>query len=391
MLKFKQAGRLGQLAQKAADILKQTLAAQGLEATEAPTLTLKGAPETLITGLSSADEAGPGLLTFAVAPAYLEKALAAGAAAVIVTPALAEAAGDRPHLICAEPRLVFSIILGAFASNWRPEPWPGEAIVAERASLNLGPGVIIGAGAYIGPEVKIGPGTVIGPQACLEDGVRIGRDCRIHARAVLRWGVRVGDRCQIHSGAVIGDDGFGYTQLPLPAAGRLVHYKNEHLGGVLIEDDVEIGANATIDRGLVADTVIGRGSKIDNLVQIGHNCRIGRDCIVVSQVGIGGHTLVGDRAFLLGQVGIGPGVIIGPDVVLTGQAGVGSGKIPGGRRLWTGTPARPAEEANKTMALGASHLPRLRKFFQLFKKSSTFADLKAAFFAPEDEPKVDGE
>lgn len=384
MLKFKKAGRLGQLAEAAAEILRQGLAAQGLETAEAPTLSLKGSAETLVTGLSSADEAEPGMLTFAVAPAYLEKALAAGAAAVIVSPALSEAAGDRPQLICAEPRLVFSIILGAFASDWRPEPEPGQAIFADRAAVSLGQGVIIGAGAYIGRGVEIGSGTVIGPQACLEDGVRIGRHCRIHARAVLRWGVRVGDRCQIHSGAVIGDDGFGYTQLPLPAAGRLVHYKNEHLGGVLIEDDVEIGANAAIDRGLVADTLIGRGSKIDNLVQIGHNCRLGRDCIVVSQVGIGGHTVVGDRAFLLGQVGIGPGVSIGPDVILAGQAGVSSGKVPGGRRLWIGTPARPAEEANKTLALSASQLPRLRKFFQLFKKSSTFNDLKAAFFAPED-------
>lgn len=384
MLKLRQAYPLGQLAEAAADILKKGLTAQGFASTEAPTLTLKGPAETLVTGLSSADEAGPGFLTFAVAPKYLDKALAAGAAAIIVPPDLAGSIGDRPHLICAEPRLIFSIMLGAMASTWRPQPEPGEAIFVDRNSVTLGQGVIIGAGAYIGRDVEIGSGTIVGPQVCLENGVRLGRDCRIHARAVLRWGVRVGDRCQIHSGAVIGDDGFGYTQLPLPAAGRLVHYKNEHLGGVLIEDDVEIGANATIDRGLVADTVIGGGSKIDNLVQIGHNCRLGRDCIVVSQVGIGGHTVVGDRAFLLGQVGIGPGVDIGPDAVLTGQAGVGSGQVPGGRRLWTGTPARPAEEANRIMALSSSQLPKLRKFFQLLKKSSTFNDLKAAFFAPED-------
>lgn len=384
MLKLRQACPLGRLAEAASDILKKGLTKQGLDSTAAPALILKGPAETSITGLSSADEAGPGFLTFAVAPKYLDKALAAGAAAIIVPPDLAGSLEDRPHLICAEPRLIFSIMLGAMAATWRPEPESGEAIFADRDSVTIAESVIIGAGAYIGRGVEIGPGTVVGPQVCLESGVRLGRDCLIHPRAVLRWGVRVGDRCQIHSGAVIGDDGFGYTQLPLPAAGRLVHYKNEHLGGVLIEDDVEIGANATIDRGLVADTVIGRGSKIDNLVQVGHNCRLGRDCIVVSQVGIGGHTVVGDRAFLLGQVGIGPGVDIGPDAVLTGQAGVGSGQVPGGRRLWTGTPARPAEEANRIMALSSSQLPKLRKFFQLLKKSSTFNDLKAAFFAPED-------
>lgn len=374
---------LGQLAEQAAEILKNGLIAQGLDLTGLPTVTLKGAADTAITALAAADEAGPGVLVFAIAPKYLEKALSAGAAAVIINPELAEAAGDRPHLITAEPRLFFSLILGALAEAWKPEAQSGEAVFADQSTVDMGDGVIIGAGTYIGRGVKIGAGTVIGPQACLEDGVHLGQNCLIHARAVLRWGVRVGHRCQIHSGAVVGDDGFGYTQLPRPVESRLIHYKNEHLGGVVIEDDVEIGANSTIDRGLVSDTVIGRGSKIDNLVQIGHNCRLGRDCVVVSQVGIGGHTVLGDRVFLLGQVGIGPGVTIGPDAILTGQAGVGSGRIPAGRRAWTGTPARPAGEANRTLALSSSQLPRLRKFFQLFKKSTTFNDLKTTFFTSE--------
>jgi UDP-3-O-[3-hydroxymyristoyl] glucosamine N-acyltransferase len=221
---------------------------------------------------------------------------------------------------------------------------------------------------------------VVESGAFLDDGVVVGQDCRIHPLAVLRWGVRVGDRCQIHSGAVIGSDGFGYNQLPAPD-GRLIHFKNEHLGGVVIGDDVEIGAQTSVDRGLVADTVIGRGTKIDNLVQIGHNVRVGRDCIVVAQVGIGGHTVIGDRVFLLGQVGVGPGVTIGDDAILTAQTGVGSGRVPAGRRIWSGSPLKPHEEQYQSLALISTQLPKVRKFFQALKKSATLDELKSMFFS----------
>jgi len=135
-----------------------------------------------------------------------------------------------------------------------------------------------------------------------------------------------------------------------------------------------------VDRGLVADTVIGRGTKIDNLAQIAHNVRLGRDCLVVAQVGISGHSVIGDRVFLLGQAGLAPGAAIGDEAVITAQSGV-SGRVPAGRRMWSGSPAKPHEEYYRTMALAGAQLPKVRKFFQALKKSASLEELKALFFS----------
>ena len=383
MLKLQPARKLGEVVHRAADDLTAGLALLGMSA--GPTVALKGDPETLISSLSSADDAALGCLTFAVAQDYLVKAIQAGAAAVIVPPSLAETVDSPlPLIVCPEPRLVFAVMLGFLGST--PLPAPGEPFFVDRASCDIGPGVIIGQQAHIGRQVTIGPNTIIDPQVIIEDGVVIGANCRIHPRAVLRWGTRIGDRCQIHCGAVIGDDGFGYTQLPDPANGRLIHYKNEHRGGVVIENDVEIGAQTTIDRGLVADTIIGQGTKIDNLVQIGHNCHIGRDCIIVAQTGIGGHTVLGDRVFLLGQTGLGPGVTIGHDAIISAQSGLGSGSLPAGRQLWSGTPVRANDKTYEIMALSASQLPKVRRFFQALKHSNSFEELKADFSEKNEKP-----
>jgi UDP-3-O-[3-hydroxymyristoyl] glucosamine N-acyltransferase len=380
MLELNPPRPLAELAAEAEAALGDQLAALG---GQAPSVTLKGDGRALVTTLSAAEEAAPGHLTFAVAEPYLRRAEEAGAAAVIVPPDLAESVSGRPVLVTAEPRLLFSAMLALVGRTGKP-PFPdGGAFFADRDTVNLGKGAIIGPGAYIGRGVRLGARSVVGPRAFLDDGVVVGADCLIHPLAVLRRGTKVGDRCRIHSGAVIGEDGFGYNQWPTPD-GRLLHVKNEHFGGVLIEDDVEIGALAAIDRGLVADTVIGRGTKIDNLVQIGHNVRLGRDCLVVAQVGIGGHTVVGDRVFLLGQAGVGPGVTIGDEAILTGQAGVGSGRVPAGRRAWSGTPLKPHEEFYQTLALSATQLPRVRKFFQALKKSAGLEELKKTFFSAED-------
>ncbi|MDR1921799.1 MAG: UDP-3-O-(3-hydroxymyristoyl)glucosamine N-acyltransferase [Candidatus Adiutrix sp.] len=382
-MKLTQPRPLGQLIEEAAREIAARLAKLGA-AEAAPSLTLAGDGATLIESLTAADEAGPGALTFAVDAAYLKRAAEAGAAAVIAAPEAAGAVAGRPGgpplVVCSEPRLVFAVILALAAPAPEMEDQSEAAFFADRATLTRGEGVAIGAGAYIGRHVRLGRGVRIAPRAHLEDGVSVGEDCLIHAGAVLRRGTRLGRRCLIHAGAVIGDDGFGYAQLPAPGLGRLIHFKNDHVGGVVIEDDVEIGANSCIDRGLVTDTVIGRGAKIDNLVQIGHNCRIGQDCVIVAQTGIGGHAVVGDRVFLLGQAGLGPGVVIGHDAVVTAQSGLGSGAIPPGRRPWTGTPARPMEKTYQTAALAESQLPRLRRFLQIFKKSASFEELKKAFF-----------
>ena len=376
---LKEPKSLGVLLADAQESLAVSLAELGASGVKV-VLTLKGNPDTLIKALAAANKAGPGVLAFATSADYLAIATQAGAAAVIVPPELAEHV-SLPALITSEPRLLFAVLLAV--GGRIPAPVAGEAFFVDKASVTFGSGVVIGPYSYIGKNVQIGDNTVIGSQAYLDEGVVVGHNCIIHPRAVLRWGVRVGSRCQIHSGAIIGEDGFGYTQLPHPESGRLFQFKNAHLGGVLLEDDVEVGANTTIDRGLVSDTVVGRGSKIDNLVQIGHNVQMGQDCIVVSQVGIGGHSTIGDRAFLLGQVGIGPGVNIGADVVLGGQAGLPSGNVPAGRKLWLGTPARPSEDTYKTMALATTQLPKLRKFLNTLKAVSSFDELKNVFFATD--------
>ena len=386
MLALNRALTLAELAAEASAALRDQLAALGAPPNLAPAVTLKGEGGTRLTALSAADESGPGCLTFAVATSYLKRVEESGAAAVIIPPDLAVEPLKLPAVVTAEPRLLFSVCLGLAGSALRPGPLSGEAFFVDRATVSLGEGVILGPGAHIGRGVRLGARTVVGPRAFLDDGVMVGEDCLIHPLAVLRWGVRVGDRCQIHSGAVIGDDGFGYNQLPAPD-GRLIHFKNEHLGGVVLGDDVEIGAQTTVDRGLVADTVIGRGAKIDNLVQIGHNVQVGRDCIIVAQVGIGGHARLGDRVFLLGQVGVGPGVTIGDDAVLTAQTGVGSGRVPAGRRVWSGSPLKPHEEQYQTLALTGTQLPKVRKFFQALKKSATFEELKTLFFAEKPDPR----
>lgn len=384
MLKFERPYSLNELFGIASATLAETLSALGAVGA-APSLALQGDGSVMAAGLAAADEAEAGALSFAIGAKYLERAREAGAVAFIVPPNLA--AENLPAIVCPEPRLIFAVFLEKLATHKTQPPAVVGAVFAERASVTFGESVTIADMAYIGRNVRIGSNSVISSMACIEDDVTIGADCLIHPRAVLRRGTRLGDRVQIHSGAVIGDDGFGYTQLPDMKTGRLIHYKNAHLGGVVIEDDVEIGANSAIDRGLVADTVIGRGTKIDNLVQIGHNCRIGRDCIIVSQVGIGGHSVLGDRVFLLGQVGLGPGVNIGADAILTGQSGLGSGAIPPGRAPWSGTPLRTQKEHLATTALSHSQLPRLRAFFQLLKKADSFTALKEAFFASEGEGK----
>jgi UDP-3-O-[3-hydroxymyristoyl] glucosamine N-acyltransferase len=217
------------------------------------------------------------------------------------------------------------------------------AVVAPDASLGMAvsvaAGVVIDAGTQIGERTWIEAGAVIGA------GVRIGADCLIYPRAVLYPGTTLGNRVVVHAGAVLGADGFGYVCDA--ETGAYTQFPQQ--GTLVIEDDVEIGANSTIDRGALAETRIRRGTKIDNLVHIGHNCDIGEDVILVALTGISGSSTVGKGAVIAGQVGIGEHAHVGPGVVLGGQAGVLSGKtvtndgLKPGTVLW-GTPARPLKQ-----------------------------------------------
>jgi UDP-3-O-[3-hydroxymyristoyl] glucosamine N-acyltransferase len=249
-----------------------------------------------------------------------------------------------------QPRLWF-----ARAAKLLRPPLPRASIHAPHhlgSHLKIGKRVAIGTGAVIGDNVALGDGTRIEAGAVIGDGVVIGEECRIYPRAVLYPGTTLGNRVVVHAGAVLGADGFGYVRDS--TTGAYTQFPQQ--GTLLIEDDVEIGANSTIDRGALKQTRIGRGTKIDNLVHVGHNCDIGEDVILVMGTGISGSSTVGNGAVLAGQVGIGDHAHVGPGVILGGQAGVLSGKtvtnqgLKPGTVLW-GTPARPLKQVLRELAV----------------------------------------
>jgi UDP-3-O-[3-hydroxymyristoyl] glucosamine N-acyltransferase len=211
--------------------------------------------------------------------------------------------------------------------------------------VEVGEDVTIGPCAFVGDHAFIGAGTSIEAGAVVGEGVHIGEHCHIHPRATLYPGTTLGNRVVVHAGAVLGADGFGYVRDN--ATGAYTQFPQQ--GTLVIEDHVEIGANSTIDRGALAETRIRRGTKIDNLVHVGHNCDIGEDVILVALTGISGSSTVGKGAVIAGQVGIGDHAHVGPGVILGGQAGVLSGKtvtnegLKPGTVLW-GTPARPLKQ-----------------------------------------------
>ncbi|MGF1455830.1 MAG: UDP-3-O-(3-hydroxymyristoyl)glucosamine N-acyltransferase [Alphaproteobacteria bacterium] len=208
-----------------------------------------------------------------------------------------------------------------------------DAVLGE--NVRIGPGAVIGAGAEIGANSVVGPQAVIGP------GVTIGRNCVVGAQVTLQFAL-LGDHVQIHPHTSIGQDGFGY------AFDGTAHVKIPQIGRVVIQDHVEIGANTTIDRGAIGDTVIGEGSKIDNLVQVAHNCRIGRGCIVVGQVGLSGSTILEDFVVLGGQVGCAGHLTIGAGSQVAARSGVPKDLPPGG--IYGGAPAKPAPEWRREVA-----------------------------------------
>jgi UDP-3-O-[3-hydroxymyristoyl] glucosamine N-acyltransferase len=322
---------------------------------------VSGDAEKEIAGIAGLDTAGPSDLTFADGARALERAAASGAGCVLI-PASGSLPG-KTAIAVKHPKL--ALIRAAEALLKKPCVEAGvhaTAIVAKTAEL--APNVAVGPHAVIEDGVKIMAGTVVGAGVFLGRGVEIGADCVLHPRVSIYSGVRIGARAVVHSGAVIGADGFGYVF----AEGR--HHKFPQLGRVIIEDDVEIGANATIDRGALGDTIIGAGTKIDNLVQIAHNVRIGRHAVIAAQTGISGSAVIGDYVVMGGQVGVGDRVKIEAQSVVGAQAGIPSGKIiRRGSAIW-GTPARPMTEFKKTHAAIKS-LPHLaRKLKELQAKAA---------------------
>lgn len=309
---------------------------------------LQGDGEIEIAGVAGVQEAGDGDITYLGDPAFRKQLDTCPAAAVIVKDFLPELA--RPQIRVKNPRLAFAQLLTLF--HVRPHP-----VLGVRAGAHVDPAARIGAdvsiypGAYVAADAVIGERCVLYPGVFVGQGSQLGADCVIHPNAVIRENVCLGARCIVHAGAVIGGDGFGYV-----FTGESM-YKIPHVGRVVLEDDVEIGCNACIDRGTTGDTVIGRGSKIDNLVQIAHNVRVGRCSALVSQVGVAGSSTIGDYVLLGGQVGVADHTEIESGTILAARSGI-MGRLPKGN--YAGAPAIPQRQWLKAQALFA-RLPELKK------------------------------
>jgi UDP-3-O-[3-hydroxymyristoyl] glucosamine N-acyltransferase len=286
--------------------------------------------------VSSIEAATAVSLVFATDAASLRAAIDSQAAAILTRPELlnVEAHPHDPRLLpVADPRYAFAVAAHFLAGDGEP---PLRSSAPE-----------IHPTAVLGRDVQLGRRTTIGPHAVLGDAVVLGDNCTIHANVTLYPGTVLGDRVVVQAGAVLGSAGFGYARNP--ASGEYLLFPQQ--GTLTLEDDVEIGANTTIDRGALAETRIGRGTKIDNLVHIAHNCIIGRNVIIAAQTGVSGSSIIEDGAILGGQVGLGEHAHVGPGVILGGGAGVLSHKkVRGPGQVFWGRPARPLKQYLRDLA-----------------------------------------
>ena len=298
--------------------------------------------------LAAADRGGEGALTFIEGKRNAAMAANVEAAALLCGEDAAAFARDGVAvLVSAHPQRDFAMVGRLmFPSSARPAAMTGETGISAAAHIHpqalVEPGAVVEAGAVIGPGAEIGAGTLVAPHAVIGPSCRIGRDGYVGPGVTVQHAL-LGNRVILHAGARIGQDGFGYV------AGRSGAEKMPQLGRVIIQDDVEIGANTTIDRGALSDTVIGEGTKIDNLVQIAHNVRIGRFCLLAAHCGISGSVTIGDGAMLGGRVGIADHLAIGSRAQIAAAAGVMT-DIPAGER-WGGAPAQPIKEMMREVAV----------------------------------------
>lgn len=299
---------------------------------------LRGDSGRIVDRLDPIEAAGSKALTFLDNPRYARHLRETGAAACICAERYAaSSAGNLSLLISEDPYRAFA---AAVAIIYPDAVRPGSYATA--GDFILEEGAVVEHGARIGAWAEIGRDTLIGANAVIGAGVRIGRGCSVGAGAVIQHAL-LGDRVIVHPGAAIGQDGFGFA---LGAAG---HHKVPQVGRVIIQDDVEIGANTTIDRGANRDTVIGEGTKIDNQVQIAHNVEIGRHCVIVAQVGIAGSARLGDFVFLGGQVAVNGHIQIGSGAQIAATSGVMRDVDPGARMA--GAPAQPSKEWLRNIAV----------------------------------------
>jgi UDP-3-O-[3-hydroxymyristoyl] glucosamine N-acyltransferase len=310
-----------------------------------------GDPGLRLSGVRGLEEAGSDDLSFVVDERRAVAARSSRAGALLAPSP--EVAGGRPCVIVASPLQALSVWLETYRPPERPKPGirPGARV---HRTARLGRGVSVASGATVGARARIGARSAVGPGAFVGADVEIGEDCVLAANAVVYDGCRIGARCVIHAGAVIGCDGFGYVW------DGTRHRKVPQVGIVRLEDDVEVGANATIDRATLGETVVGRGTKIDNLVQIGHNVVIGEHSLLCGQAGVAGSTRIGRRVTLAGQAGVADHAWIGDGAIATAQSGIVTGARVEAGAVVSGMPAAPHREFLKRSAWIA-RLPELAR------------------------------
>jgi UDP-3-O-[3-hydroxymyristoyl] glucosamine N-acyltransferase len=303
---------------------------------------LRGDGDAQVVAVAPLHRAGAGDLTFLAAARYAPLLAGRSPGVLLVTPELADTPGTPRSIVVVDKPM--ESLLGILPRLYRPV----LAAPGIHASAILGRGVKLGKNIAIGPYAviedgaTIGDGTVIGAHVVVGRGVSVGANCHLYPNVTLYAGSQLGDRVIAHAGVRIGGDGYGYV------FARDAHQKIPHVGRCIIHEDVEIGANTTIDRGSIDDTVVGAGTKIDNLVQIGHNCSVGKLCLVMSQVGLAGSTKIGDGVILAGQAGLSGHLEVGDRAQIGAQAGV-FGDVPAGE-TWSGYPARPHRESLRASA-----------------------------------------
>ncbi len=307
-----------------------------------------GDPEIEISGVSGIIDAHEGDITFVSSAKYLKQAGQSKASCIIVKELLPDI--KTTQLLTSNPYFTFAKAIECLYPAPSYQPGISEkAIISSR--IRFGKGVSVSPFVYLSDDISIGDNTVILPGVFIGEKTEVGKHCIIHPNVVIREGVTIGDRVIIHSGTVIGSDGYGYT------FEKGEHYKIPQVGGVIIEDDVEIGSNVSIDRATIGNTIVGRGSKIDNLVQIAHNVKIGEKSLIVSQVGIAGSTEIGDFVVLGGQVGVADHTTIASGTMVGAQSGI-TGQISKGK--YSGSPAIPHVTWLRAQALFAK-LPEIYK------------------------------
>ena len=300
-----------------------------------------------VSGVSNIGAASPGDIVFVEDEKSLAAALQSGASAVIAGSFAETAKTSKALLIVSHPRLAFA--RAAELLHDSPKRQPGvHPHAAVHGSANLGEHVSIDAHASVESGARIGNFTWIGANCVIGAGVEIGEDCQIYPNVTIYSGTKLGSRVTVHAGAVLGSDGFGYVRDAV--SGR--YEKFPQVGKLEIEDDVEIGANTTIDRGALETTRIGRGTKIDNLVHIGHNCLIGENVIIAAQAGFSGSIVIENNVIIGGQAGVGEHARIEEGVMIGGQGGVLPKKILRGKGVaFWGTPAKPLREYLKQLSV----------------------------------------